>query len=344
MTFTLYKEFRLNCFYVNIAALLKRLPVEDAHLVYLFNQAGLFYCDTEDEDEFQISPYYRQLDDFVYGLFGARLHKKGSSAGSEYMRTLKEALASGRSAIIESDIFYLPYSGFYRRTHFPHALEVIGHKEGKFEICDHYYEYHGFLDESELQAIFDASLDSVFYKRLYVWSLKKTDGAAPGEITPEFCESVIKDNQANMQGAVTYDCPPGSYPGLAAFEPICGKIKSLKTIEEDSVKFKAASYLYDGFREIANSRYHHHNLLKAIGEDALAESYLEADQSWMVAANLLMRAATGNQFQAFEERILSRMERVKQKEAENTDLLQQWLDRRETGPAAHIRKDKSTTA
>ncbi|MBV6713644.1 BtrH N-terminal domain-containing protein [Paenibacillus chitinolyticus] len=344
MTFTLYKETRLNCFYVNIAALLKRLPVEDAHLIYLFNQAGLFYRDTEDEDEFQISPYYRLLDDFVYGLFGARLHKTGSSAGDDYMRTLKETLANGKSAIIESDIFYLPYSGFYRRTHFPHALEVTGYREGTFEICDHYYEYHGFLEESELQAVFDASLDSAFYKRLYVWFLKKTEGPAPEELTPAFCKSVIQDNLANMQGAVTYDCPSGSYPGLAAFVPICGKIKSLKTIEEDSVKFKTASYLYEGFREIANSRYHHHHFLKAIGEHALAESYLEADQSWMVAANLLMRAATGNQFQAFEERILARMERVKQKEADNTALLQQWLDRRTAGPSDDVRKDESTTA
>lgn len=121
MTFTLYKETRLNCFYVNIAALLKRLPVEDAHLIYLFNQAGLFYRDTEDEDEFQISPYYRLLDDFVYGLFGARLHKTGSSAGDDYMRTLKETLANGKSAIIESDIFICRTAGFIEgpifRTH-----------------------------------------------------------------------------------------------------------------------------------------------------------------------------------------------------------------------------------
>ncbi|MFE6796951.1 BtrH N-terminal domain-containing protein [Paenibacillus chitinolyticus] len=337
MSFTLYKETRLNCFYVNIAALLKRLPVEEGHLVYLFNQAGLFYRDTEDEDEFQISPYYRLLDDFVYGLFGARLHKEAASAGNEYMRMLKAALANGKSAIIESDIFYLPYSGFYKRTHFPHALEVIGCREGMFEICDHYYEYHGFLEESELQAVFDASLNSAFYKRLYVWFLVRTDGPPPEELTPAFCKSVIRDNQANMTGAITYDCPPGSYAGLAAFVPICDKIKSLKTIEEDAVKFKSASYLYEGFKEIANSRYHHHLFLKAIGEHPLAESYLEADQSWMVAANLLMRAATGNQFEAFEERVLARMERVKQKEADNTALLQQWLDRRREGPSEDVR-------
>ncbi|WP_084783730.1 BtrH N-terminal domain-containing protein [Paenibacillus sp. FJAT-26967] len=327
MTFTLYKEARLNCLYVNIAAALLRLPVLKESLPFLFNQAGLYYQDTQDEDEFVISPYYRELDDFIGELFGAHVCRKGYAGGEAYLAALKNALGTGRSAIIEADIFYLPHSGFYNRSHFPHALEVIGYKDGVFEICDHYYVYHGTLTDVEFRFIFESSLQSPFYKLLNLWNLERHDKKGTEVPDAAFHYGVIRDNYRNMSGQVLYDCPAGSRAGLEAFESICRQITRLKTMDRDASKFKAASYLYEGFRELANSRFQHHNFLKAIGENELAEAYLEADQGWMVAANLLMRAATANQFQHFEERILNRMQRVREKEAGNLELLRQWLER-----------------
>ncbi|MGM1050630.1 MAG: hypothetical protein ACQEXX_31615 [Bacillota bacterium] len=320
MGFLLYRETRLNCYFVSIAALLKRNLIDT---IPIFTQCG-YSIDEANDGMFQIKPYHEEIETIIFKRTGLTKKLMIITKVEEYIQFIIHHLESRPSIIIEVDIFYLPFSQYQGKLHYPHCLEVIARENDLFEICDHYYQYNGRISYSQLREVLFNSMQSFYEGNLHLHYIEMTIDEKQSNILAS-PKTIISENYNCMTGQIKGNFTEKALFGEKAIDETSKIIRSLSLIKNIEYKVKIQKQLYKDFIEVSNSRYHFHIYLKSINEHRLASSFSDADQLWLIIANLIMKSMISGDYGSFSSRIQDKMKRIMDIEANNVQLLKNYL-------------------
>ncbi|WP_181438783.1 BtrH N-terminal domain-containing protein [Paenibacillus sambharensis] len=319
MDFTLYSETRFNCFHVCVAAALLR---KNADTVPLFTQSG--YLVTKIDDGVVINPYYKDIDQVIRERTYMNLETGRWNNKEDYKAAILEYLDENQSVIMEADLYYLPFSPYKEQLHANHCIELIGYKNKEFEYCDHYYNCHGMLSLQEMSQVIEYSMGSLLGGQLHTHYLRPRNLHNQTVNVPIALEQVLLDN---VKAMLDQDMPsiPGSVRGLPAVSVTQDIIREIGQIGDPALRSKLLKRFADELREVSHTRYHLQRYLVSVGEQRLADAYAAAEQSWMVIANLIFKSYLSDYNSTYEERVLSRLERVLEQETYSITLIQALL-------------------
>ncbi|MFD7524182.1 hypothetical protein [Paenibacillus chitinolyticus] len=329
MTFTIHRDPRHNCHFVNLAAMLKR---EDIEISRIYTQTGLFYKDdsrtTGNSTFFILSPYFRELYAHIRSRFGIIWTEKNIADTPAYVEEIRRILGQGSKSVgVTGDVFELPYCPYYQNSNALHEFEVIGYENGEFEVCDHYYQYHGFIKEADLQGIFTRSLPSLSLESLRLYAIRTAADYISLSPSQEW-KRIVAENCSAMDGRLPYEFSQpvsGGTCGLSAFPDLRRKLNEIFTLSPQEAD-PVLEHLYQQVREVGNSRYHFGTYLKRRGEQEAIRRVFEAEQSWMIAANLLIRASLTFDFAHLGPRIIARIDQAEQAETESLAFFKNLLE------------------
>lgn len=315
----LYRNNHHNCINLTICGILFKRGVS---IDYLWGQAALVI---DQNDLFtQITPYYLDWDYYLYTYHDIVWNKYSFDTLQEHIECICHLLSKRISVGVDVDIYKLPYSIHYEKVHDFHAIEIIDVVGDKFEVCDHYFHYHGYLDFKDYLHALSSYVEqysdtpSIFYFDI--------DKHFSKEYTKHDLFRVIKDNVNVMKGFSTdLSVKSGQlYLGAQAFPFLIDKIDSIFTLRDDKIKSDLVS-LYYSFKEISNSRFNFQQIVKRFNEDMLAKEFDFLVNSWSVIANLLLKAQTSENYAYFQSKISKRLESTIEKELQTIDLLTRYL-------------------
>lgn len=308
MNDSLYHNARYNCVQITVASMLKNCGC-DTEL--LFSQAGLYYDSNSDlKQNYFLDPYYHHFVEHVHNVYGVSVVAEQFLDSRHLMQRVNELLRSGKSIGLFADAYFLDYCNLYKTTHYLHSFELSPcSTENSFEVCDHYYLHHELMSHDKLCRVVEESLNglSLEYYTLYYISKQVSDSW-----TELSYVEALRNNCRVMRGDRCYIyADTEQYVGTLGLEAIAKSgeyiVHLLEQWPKDSPEM-LVTHIYSSLKEVANSRHHFHVYLNKYGESQLADLYLRAHQSWMVYANLFMRATMYPEIemtQRLQQRILS---------------------------------------
>lgn len=285
-----YQNERYNCTHITIAAMLERLGID---VTLLFNQAGLYF-------EFQkgqsptivIEPYFQSFKDNIKQYFGLNVETEEYLDIDSFIHRLEELLVANQTVGVLSDVFSLDYSRLNeKRVHYLHSFEILGKVDSNYKVADHYFSHSEKMNKFRLINILNEFQNQLSGGRLVLFFLTRDTNQF---FLPEqnYIE-VIKNNWNVMRGERCFLLQDTTeYPGVLGLQAIkkCGdQLLNIIRGNFDNKDF-LVSHIYTSLKEVSNSRYNAHSYLNKFGELDLAKLYLTSHQSWIVYANLLMKA------------------------------------------------------
>ncbi|MBY7142470.1 hypothetical protein KFZ56_05125 [Virgibacillus sp. NKC19-3] len=286
-----FQNEHFNCTHITVAKMLQRRGVDES---LVFNQAGLYF-------EFQkgltptivIEPYFQNFEDSIKKNYGLFLNTEEYFNMNSYILRIEELLASNYTVGVLVDTYSLDYNFINGGDfHYLHSFEILNKKGREFTVADYFYSHTEEMNKNSLISILRDFQDFISDGRLFLFFLKKGSKKSLTNSKEDYLKT-LKNNCRVMRGERCFLFEnENKYPGVLGLKAIerCGQ--KLQTFIGDSFDNRDAliSHIYTSLKEVSNSRFHFHKYLLKFEEEELAKLYLKSHQSWIVYANLFMKA------------------------------------------------------
>jgi hypothetical protein len=310
---------RNSCLFVSFSSMLRRKQ-EDPEL--LFHQAGLYYDYLSEKNKMCIiTPHYYNVVESIARLYPLQARFKEYSHIPTYLNDVSSLLSQGALVAVFVDAYELEFSSIQNRLHTPHCFEIISCGENSYEIQDHYYHHRGTMERSTLIKLLENSVECLDNSLKLYWIEENT---APVIKKHDYLET-IESNYLAMKGSRDrgYFTNNGII-GLNALEAIL--VETIYALHrEEPNKSILVNHLFTHIKEIANSRYNFHIYLTKFGETALADCYLQANQSWTAFANIILKASVMNDPLQIEQRLMHRAQLIRKQEEQAIEEMSRLL-------------------
>lgn len=318
---SLYKNHHHNCLHVTVSGILLR---DNVRIDYLWGQAGF---KIEEHELFTlVTAYHTQWTEYLEKYHGVIWNQHYFNEPKEYVTEVKKLLKHKKSVGVELDLYALPYCIHYEKLHDFHAIEIVDMQEDKFVVCDHYFQYHGYLEIKHFcnalyscMNYFQNSQPKLFYYNTENHFLKKYKQSD--------LEKEVTDNVKVMKGILISSPNKGTqavYLGVKAFPVLIEKFKSIFSLPLQEAKPLLIPQYY-GIKEIADSRFNFGEVLKKYAQDSIANEYQILANSWAIVANLLLRAHESENHAEYFHRIQKRLENLFIQEMETLNKLEEMI-------------------
>lgn len=321
LTTALYRNKHHNCLNLVISAILLRNKVR---IEYLWGQAALVI--NEDDYIDFVTPYYTEWGNYFSQYHGIQLYEKNFLKPQEYIYEICKILKVKKSVGVEVDVYELPYCIHYKTQNNFHAIEIIGVNGDKFEICDHYFNYHGNLTFKQFELALTSYLTNFpeCTPIIYDFDIEK-------HLTKKYEHDdliqAVKNNINIMKGndiSFFNSNKKNKFLGVNTFPVLVERLTHIFSVPKKDSQEVLIDFYYS-LKEIANSRYNFYQFLKMFSQNLIAEEYLNVANSWLVAANLLLRAEASGNHAEFLPRIGKRFNFIFEKEVENLEMLENLI-------------------